>query len=155
MPSSWTRFRAFLDPIARRFGYYTSYSLSSPEYVGTLTQSLADIHYYLEQNAYQPQRLSAAKRHPDHGRLHDLSMRYVPSTHPDAAFDTPLVEDFRPEECQFHVHAFRTSYGVEVFSHYEARPDLTQPTPSFERLRTHYRPSWDETYLRGITNLDI
>lgn len=155
MPSRWTRFRALLDPLARLFGYYTAYSLSSPEYVGTLKQSIPETHNYLKHNAYQPQRLSAAKRHPDHGRLHDLSLRYIPSTHPDGALGTPLAQEFDPEECQFHVHIFRTAEGVDVFSHYESRPDLMRPNISRKRLRTHYRPTWDETYLRGITNLDI
>ena len=153
MPTPWTELRALADPIARQFGYYTAYPLHADEYLGT--NHLSDALAYLQENDYHPQRLSAAKRHPETNQLHDASFRRVPTTHPEDAVGTELVDLFEPKECQYHVHAFEREDGIDFYSHYEARPDFFQPHPSIPRLRTHYRPDWGETYLLGVTDLDL
>jgi len=153
MPTPWTELRALADPIARQFGYYTAYPLHVDEYLGTF--DLSDVIAFLRNNGYSPQRLSAAKRHPETNQLHDASFRRVPSEHPAGARGTRIADLFEPEQCQYHVHAFERENGVEFFSHYEARPDFFQPNVSLTRLRTHYRPDWGETYLIGVTDLEL
>jgi hypothetical protein len=42
----------------------------------------------------------------------------------------------------------------EIFSHYEYRPDFTRvgdesTSDMIARLRTHYRPEWGDSYIRG------
>ena len=159
MPSPWTRLRAAVHPHARRLlGLYEAYPLNQEEYVGTLGNgyTLADARHYLRQNGYTPQYLSAAKRHPQTGALHDLSYRRVPTRHPPAALDTALEARFAPAACQYHAHVFQTADGGPVFySHYEARPDPLRPAVDLARLRTHYRPTTGETYLEGVTDLQL
>jgi hypothetical protein len=158
MPSPWTALRAAVDPLARRLGYYTAYAIGHDEYVGALDQgyTVRDARTYLEQNAYQPQYLSAAKRLPGTGELHALSYRRVPAKHPAEAINTTLAEQFRPEACQLHVHVWPSDdSGPLFFSHYEARPDFLEPDVSPRRMRTHYRPTYGETYLMGVTDLDL
>lgn len=155
MPGRWTQLRAAVDPITRQLGFYTAYALDVEEHVGSVELTTGEAQQYLRQRAYDPQYLSAAKRHPETGELHKLSTRHVPDDHPPAADGTQLAERYAPRECQFHTHWFDTAGGVDVFSHYETRPDLLRPEPSIERLRTHYRPERGSTYLRGITNLEL
>lgn len=147
MVSAWTRLRAALDPLARRYNLYTAYTIGNSEFVGTMDGTVADAREQLRANGYTPQYLSAAKRLPGTGQLHDLSYRHVPETHPSAWTD----DRFAPSECQYHVHAFATDDAVRLFSHYEVRPDTWRPLA----LRTHYRPAYGQTYLRGVTNLEV
>lgn len=156
MPSVWTYLRAALNPVARRYGQYTAYALSPNEAVGAIHGfDVDDARHYLRQNGYEPQYLSAAKRHPETGQLHDLSYRRVPSKHPALIVNERLARDFRPEQCQFHVHVFDRDGSTEWFSHYEARPDLLEPSFDPTRLRTHYRPTYGQDYFQGLTDLDI
>lgn len=155
MPTPWTELRVALDPIARRFNHYTAYRIREAERIGTTGRDVASTREYLRQQGYEPQYLSAAKRHPDTGQAHDISYRRVPESHPPAADGRDVAEKFTPEECQFHVHAFATGGQVELFSHYEARPDFFSPTWDVARLRTHYRPVYGEEYLRGVTRLEV
>lgn len=158
MPSVWTRLRAAADPVLRRTaGLYTAYPLHGAEHIGTTHDlTLADARHYLRQNGYEPQYLSAAKRHPVTGALHDLSYRRVPDKHPALLVNEPLAQDYRPNACQYHAHLFRWDTGrIDWYSHYEARPDLTRPSVDLDRLRTHYRPRYGLDYFRGVTDLDI
>lgn len=172
MPSTWTIARAGFDPLARRFGQYSAYTLSHDEYLGAMDPqfTVRDARAYLEQNAYEPQYLSAAKALPGSSwpyppdELHELSYRHVPTRHPPESLGTRLEAEFRPEGCQYHVHVFDSDdCGPLIFSHYEPRPDFFEPTFDLYRLRRHYRPTYDRpqvpagewTYLRGVTDLDI
>jgi len=56
---------------------------------------------------------------------------------------------------QFHVHLWHRDGRVEVFSHYELRPDVFRPTFDLERLREHYRPAWGKTYHPGVGEFDL
>lgn len=128
--------RSRLDPVARRVGLYTAYTLDESERVGRVSDP--DM---LRSLGFEPTPtlagipLEAAKYHPETGETHDLSLRRVDRT---------------DETRQYHVHVF----GHEVFSHSELRPD---PKPigdetvrdMVSRLRTHYRPG--ETYIEGDT----
>lgn len=146
MPSAWTRLRAALDPLARRVNLYTAYDIGHDEYVGAFDaeMGLADVRHSLRQNAYEPQYLSAAKRLPGTGQLHDLSYRRVPTTHPEAW----SVDRYAPSDCQYHVHVFESADGGPLaFSHYEVRP--------FADPREHFRPTYGSTYLRGVSDLDL
>lgn len=146
MPSVWTRLRGALDPLARVYGQYTAYRLHINEHVGHVDgMSVPDARDYLKAKGYTPQYLSAAKRHPETGQLHDLSYRRVPDAHPIEAEGTPIAKK-SPRLCQYHVHAFRVGGGVDWFSHYEYRPLM---------LMKHYRPEYGATYLRGVSDLDI
>lgn len=156
MPSFWTRLRAFLNPLARENGFYTAYTLSQNEYVGRIHGfDVSDATGFLKQHGYEPQTLSAAKKHPETGQLHDLSYRRVPAKHPELLVHEPLCRTFRPEECQYHVHAWQTGEWMEFFSHYETRPDVFKPSFSLERIRTHYRPTYGTEYFQGITDVDL
>lgn len=156
MPSVWTRARAAIDPLARLAGYYTAYPLTEPEYIGRVEDvTIEDARVYLDTSGYTPQYLSAAKKHPRTGWLHDLSYRRVPTQHPEQARGSVLTRRYEPEACQLHTHWFKTRDGFDVYSHYELRPDLFQPSFDLERLKTHYSPSYGDTYLRGVTDLKI
>lgn len=155
MPSAWTRFRAAVNPLARRLGLYTAYPLGTPEHIGTVEQSMDEARSFLDHCGYEPQWLSAAKRHPRTDQLHDLSYRRVPNQHPSEATGTRLAREFEPQECQYHTHWFHDLEGIEVFSHYELRPDFWRPTLSLIRLRKHYRPAYGTEYLLGVTDLEL
>lgn len=164
-PTLWTRLRAAADPFTRRtLGLYSAYALTPEEYVTTCGNDNNALGKLLADRGYEPARLSAAKRHPATGRLHVLSMRRRPETHPFAVAGTAL-EGTDPRRCQFHVHAMNTDVSgfVDVFAHYEYAPDL-RPLggetwrEALARCRAHYRPTWDRedvnreewTYLRGV-----
>lgn len=155
MPTPWTELRVALNPIARRFNHYTAYRIREAERIGTMDRGVEATREYLRQQGYEPQYLSAAKKHPATGQAHDISYRRVPETHPPAADGTDVAETFAPAECQFHVHAFATGGQMELFSHYEARPDLLRPSIDLHRLKTHYRPDYGRDYLRGVTDLPV
>lgn len=152
MPWQWFRRSVLpaLDPVARRVGQYTAYQLSDAELVGSVATRRATVRRRLLEAGYTPARKAAAKRHPDdRDRIDAGSLRRVPADHPDVS--APLTREWRPVDCQYHVHLFPGPDGdVEVYSHYEVRPDFLVPEPDVERLRIHYRPEWGEQYLRGV-----
>lgn len=161
MPSAWTQLRAALDPIARRYNLYTAYRVEWPEHVGTVDgMDVETARWFLDDVGYVPQFLSAAKAWPESEQpwsnddLHDLSYRRVPERHPSEAYDTEL-EYWPSGLCQYHVHVFVRDGVAYFFSHYELRPDFLRPYPSIPRLREHYRPTYGETYLRGVTDLEL
>ena len=132
-----------MNPIANRYGFYTSYELTEPEFIGIAKSR--HLRKKLERDGWtRPPTiagipLSAVKTHPDTGQPHNWTLRY-----PDPD---------RPRQ-QYHLHAFKTSQGTEVACHYELRPDLKMlegesPQDRRDRLTTHYRPKWGEDYIRG------
>lgn len=161
MPTSWTRIRARLNRFAPS-GYYTAYQIDENEYVGRLNRPMNAVRSFLRRHGYGPQRLSAAKAHPSATKpfrgdeLHALSYRRIPDEHPTEW----TVSKWRPEQCQYHVHAFEHRGKIELYSHYELRP-LPSPvadersTTAVERARTHYKPKYGTEYLRGVTDLDL
>jgi hypothetical protein len=133
-----------INPIARRLGGYTAYTLSEREYVGTVEND-SDLQTVLRSRGYgdAPRvlgiRLQATKLHPESGDVHDWALRKV----------SPVDESM-----QYHIHGWQSSAGTEIFSHYEYRPDLAALSGESQseresRLRTHYRPTWGTDYIRG------
>lgn len=149
--STWTRLRAFVDPLLPK-GLYTVSEVGAKEVVGTMDLTVPELRAYLADRGYRPNPLSSAKRLHTTGQLNDLSMRRIPDTHPDAALGTRLM-DWRPDQCQYHVHAFATDAGTVVGSHYELRPDFFRPRPNIDRLRTHYTAVHGREHLNGVTDL--
>ena len=141
-----------IDPIARRFGFYTSYTLSESEFVGTAPYALPGTHWYLQKNGYEDNptfmgiTLEAAKTHPKTGKVHDWSYRKVDPENPRK---------------QFHIHGWKRDYEKgpehaydEIASHREYRPDFKRVSDEsysemYDRLRTHYRPEYGTDYERG------
>lgn len=126
---------ASLDPIASRYGTYTAYQLEREEFVGTVT--LDRWEAALRDAGYGVNPLAAAKYHPDTSDPDDGSWRRVDEDNP---------------RWQWHIHAWIGDAGrVELFSHYEYRPDPwllsgESPTDMSQRLRDHYHPKWDTEY---------
>lgn len=134
-----------LDPIARRFGMYTSYVLDESEFVGTVPYAIPGAHWYLTKNGYEMPptffgiRLQAAKKHPKTGEVHNWSYRKVDPENPRK---------------QFHIHGWERDYGKgpteaydEIASHREFRPDVRvlegeTLRDAKNRLQTHYAPDW-------------
>ena len=145
-----------LDPIAREFGFYTSYELSEHEFMGEVKTIDDDnynyLKYHLPTNAgyEKPPKaigvpLEAAKIHPTWGEVHDYSLRKVDQESP---------------RWQYHVHVWEREKWSEIFSHYELRPDFRRINGEswnkmYDRLREHYRPDWGETYIRGKACGDV
>lgn len=139
-----------LDPIARKLGFYSAYELSSEEYLGEIKTIDDDGYGYLKyaltsEMGYEKSpklmgiRLEAAKISPHWATVHDYSYRKVDPENP---------------RWQWHIHVWENSAHSEIYSHYEYRPDVTlidgeSVSEAIERLRTHYRPSWGEDYLKG------
>ena len=135
-----------LDPIARKIGFYTSYTLDEAEYIGD--GKLAIVRQLREGGYETPPTfagipLAAAKEHPETGRVHDVSLRKVDEDNP---------------RMQYHIHYWIERTGdeaeVEIYSHYEFRPDFKpvgEETTGemIERLRTHYRPVYGDDYVQG------
>lgn len=123
------------DRYAQAVGHYAAYRLDEREYVGTVVEiadaeGVADL---LEDYGYEFSGLAALKYHPETGAPDDASLRKVDPDRP---------------RWQWHLHLFETADGVEVYSHYEYRPDLRPVAGEslrecFDRLREHYRPTWD------------
>jgi hypothetical protein len=161
MASPWTRLRARLNRVVQPH-FYTAYRIESNERVGRVDRPVDAVRAFLRERGYEPQRLSAAKARPGAEEpfvgedLHALSYRRVPTDHPDR---WPL-DEWRPRQCQYHVHAFARPEGVVLYSHYKLRPwplpiageDL--PT-ALRRARTHYRPVRGREYVPGVTDLDV
>lgn len=156
----WNHALAAIDPLARVFGAYTAYTLSASEYVGTIHVADAfDAADVLKSMGYEANPLAAAKYHPDpHHAVDHGGYRRVPDEHPD--LDARITRDYAPRQCQYHPHLWPGVDGVEVFSHYEVRPDL-HPVASesvasaYNRLKEHYRPDYGETLVRGVTDLEF
>jgi hypothetical protein len=133
-----------LDRVLGSVGLYAAYELHPEEFVGAirLPRGVDAVREYLLERGYERSRLAALKHHPETAATEDASLRRVD---PD-----------RPRR-QWHVHLFARGDGVvELFSHYEYRPD---PRPladesarqCLERLREHYRPEWGTTWGGGTT----
>ena len=137
-PSKYTRLRDAADDAVSAFGFYTSYTLSEGEHVGETPEPPLLTAGVLRAGGYEPLRLSAAKRHPEDGRLMLADLRRV---------------DRDDVTRQYHVHLWRSEGGgTEVFSHRELRPDIRpvgeeSVRDAYERVRTHYRPG--DTYEEG------
>lgn len=151
-----------IDRFSRPVGAYAAYRLDSAEYVGSTDLDVAGAIDALHDRGYEPAGvLAALKWHPDvTHRSDDGSYRKVAEQHPPD-LDCTLTREWRPSECQYHVHIYGFRDRTEVFSHYELRPDLLAPTVSIERLRTHYRPTYyssdpeHATYVQGLTSPDV
>ena len=166
-PSLQTRLKA----LANRYtpdGWYAAYELDTEEHVGTIENVVAHATQRLRSVGYGSLptvlgiRLSAAKRHPETGALHDATVRKVPTTVvecgavDDVAKGTELA-DYEYERLQYHVHAFGRKDGTtDVFCHLELRSDL-HPVGSEDwseaigRLMIHYSPKHSSEYLEGAT----
>lgn len=161
MPSPWTRLRARVNPLLQPY-FYTAYKIDKHEHVGRLDRPVDAVRSFLSEQGYGPQYLSAAKAHPSAktpfggDELHVLSYRRVPAEHPER-WD---VTKWHPEQCQYHVHAFKHQDEIELYSHYELRP-LPVPvadeniSTAFQRADKHYRPDYGKEYLRGVTDLNL
>lgn len=126
------------DPLARRYGRYTGYRLSTREYLGSVDATELD----LRDIGYDRHNLAAIKYHPETERPDDGSWRRVDGDNP---------------RWQWHVHLWDEESTVEVFSHYEFRPDpwpLTDESIAdmHQRLRDHYNPKWDTSYDEDEAN---
>ena len=131
-----------VDNYARKIGQYAAYTLSETEYIGRVSDTLlVSFERQLELMSYEYSGLAALKYHPETGNADDGSYRKVDPENPT---------------WQWHVHIFKVDGYIEVYSHYEMRPDLTRIesetlSEMYSRLRTHYRPVYNVTYLRGET----
>ena len=139
-----------LDPIARRFGGYTAYTLSEKERVGTIktnaVSALREIGYEWPPR-FAGIRLEAAKMHPETGEVHQASFRKV---------------DPNNERKQYHVHLWDvfSIAPTPVYVHREYRPDFKRVADEsysemYDRLRTHYRPEYGVDYERGVMCDDL
>jgi len=134
----------WLDPIARRLGGYTAYTLGRKEFVG-IARTGGSLRRDMLLRGYEPAprflgvRLQATKKHPVTGDMHDWSLRRV---------------DRDNQRMQYHVHAWERDDCVEVFSHWEFRPDIARVSDESwdemqERLQTHFAPVYGQDYVRG------
>lgn len=142
------------DRLLRPAGLYAAYSIGDEQIA-----SLPDVEprwaiCAMRTVGFEPAWLAALKYRSTARRHHDVaSLRYVPEEHP--AVDARIVDEWAPEECQYHLHLFDVDGVLEVYSHYEVRPDLLRPSPSIERLRTHYRPEYGEDYVKGLAPREV
>jgi hypothetical protein len=155
-----------IDPYLRRVGLYSAYTLDEKEFVGSVGIDTSNVFKKLEDrrppfvmehdfyntltaNGYETSptfagiTLEAAKIHPKTGDVHDVSLRKV---------------DPENNQKQYHLHYWLESveegYEAQLFSHHEYRPDVRildgeTLSEAIERLKTHYRPEWGESYIRG------
>ena len=151
----WNHLLAAIDgPLRKATGLYTAAQLRPRELVAVRQEPLAETIAWLKDEGYRANPLAAAKYHPaPHTAVDHGSYRYVPTEHPD--LDRKIVDEWEPNQCQYHVHVWPNTDGIEVYSHYEVRPDFLRPRPSLHRLRSHYRPEYGETFIMGLTNLDV
>lgn len=135
-----------IDPIARKFGLYTSYELSEKEYVGdanpsTVVETLQEAGYEAPPT-FLGVPLAASKTHPETKTTHDVTLRKINPKRPRS---------------QWHIHIWFIEDTAEVFSHYEYRPDI-EPIAGESwidmksRLKTHFKPEWGTDYLRGVSS---
>jgi len=128
---------------------YTSYKVQANELVGSTDKKIEDVVSRLKEIGYKYNSISAAKQHAESGNLETASFRRVPEEHPDLDQETQITNNWRPVDCQYHVHLFEVDDRVDITSHYELRPDILNPEFASDRLRTHYRPEWGESYIPG------
>ncbi len=131
-----------VDNVARAtINKYRAYELPAREHVGSVDQSVVQVRQHLVELGYEFGYLSALKYHWEKGAPDSGSYRRVDPAHP---------------RWQWHVHLFELGNTVDVASHYEYRPDLrcvageTHPE-RVQRLREHYRPTWDTLQDDGAT----
>lgn len=115
------------------FDKYVAYPLREAEYVGSVRKPVEEVRTDLVDLGYEFGYLSSLKYHwetddPDQG-----SYRRI---------------DPANERWQWHVHLFERGDSVELSSHYEYRPDVRRiagetHSERIERLREHYRPTWN------------
>lgn len=100
-----------VDRLAQPVGQYTAYELHALEYVGTVDEiAVAEgVGTLLEEYGYEFCGLAALKYYPDTTVPDDGSYRKVDPDNP---------------RWQWHVHLFENDAVVEIYSHYEYRPDL-------------------------------
>ena len=135
-----------LDPLARRLGFYTAYTLSEAEFIGNvetgdtdeLVTRLRHIGYE-ESPTFMGVTLEAAKLSPTEAEPHDYAFRKVAPSN---------------RRKQYHIHIWYGGEQSAVFSHREYRPDV-RPVGGeslremYDRLQTHYRPEYGEDYEQG------
>ena len=121
---------------------YAAYTLSQEEFIAHLPDTqggMETVESFLFQEGFRRVKvLAALKYHPDTGDPDNGSWR--------------VVDDENPRH-QYHIHVFEVSDGIDVFCHYEYRPDLKpvaneSVTDMVDRLKDHYKPESDE-YLMG------
>jgi len=139
--------RRLLNPVARRVGFYTAYTLDRRERVGTLPLSPIswDAYGYTTNPSLLGVPLAAAKIHPENDTTHDVSLRKVDPENPRK---------------QYHIHGFKQGTQMEIYSHHEFRPDPTTLETEgivemYDRLRTHYRPEWGSEYKLGVIDDEL
>jgi len=151
---------AFIDPFARGLSrplpwtLYTAYPLTTAEYVGRYPDDrLSRAVSRLRDAGYTANPLAAAKYHPaPHRAVDHGSYRRVPDAHPEG-IDARITREYAPNQCHYHCHLWPVTDGVEVYSHYEVRPDILRGDFDPWRMAEHYRPELNETYLPGVTDL--
>lgn len=112
---------------------YAQYRLDDAEFVGRLDGSLEEAEASLEGAGYAYQFFAATKLHPDRDEPDQGSYRRLDP-------DDPAK--------QWHVHLWETDSGVDVFSHYEYKPEPWNPW-DVERVSEHYRADYGRTYIEG------
>lgn len=142
------------DRLASPWGFYAAYSIGDEQIARLSDVKTRWAICAMRTVGFKPVWLSALKYRSSARNRHDVaSLRYVPDEHPTV--DARIVDEWAPDECQYHLHLFDVDDALEVYSHYELRPDLLRPSPSIERLRTHYRPEYGEDYLKGLAPHDV
>jgi len=165
-PTFQTRLKGLLDKYTPD-SLYTAYELSDEEYIGSFGVPVDRVAVKLHKAGYRSLPtvfgilLSAAKRHPETGKLHDVTRRKVPRSTAEKARTDELTRDtdladYDYERLQFHVHLFDTPDGTDVFSHLELRSDLhpvgTEDwSEAIGRLMIHYSPRHGKEYLQGAS----
>lgn len=112
---------------------YGVFTLKPREFVGYLDVSLSEVTSLLEARSYSYSPISAKKLHPEHRLPDDGSYRRL---------------DPADRSKQWHVHLWDRPDGIEVYSHYELRPEPWNPL-DLRRPIDHYWPEWGETCLLG------
>lgn len=112
---------------------YGVFTLKPCEFVGYLDVGLEEVKALLEARSYSYSPLSAKKLHPEYHLPDDGSYRRL---------------DPEDRSKQWHVHCWKHGGGIEVFSHYELRPEPWNPI-DLRRPIDHYWPEWGETCLLG------
>ena len=166
-PSLQTRLKALADKYTPD-GWYAAYELDNEEHVGTIENVVAHATQRLQSVGYGSLptvlgiRLSAAKRHPEAGELHDVTRRKVPRTGAEKARTDELtrdteLDDYEHERLQYHVHLFSRNDGTtDVCSHLELqivlRPFRSEDrSEAIGRLMIHYAPIHSSQYLEVAT----
>lgn len=113
--------------------WYGVFTLKPAEFVGTLDVSLSEARSLLAARSYDYNTISAKKLHPADRTPDDGSYRRL---------------DPADNSKQWHVHLWDRPDRIEVYSHYELRPEPWDPV-DLRRPIDHYWPDWGETCLLG------